>query len=62
MMKLSTALLELIVCPVSGGKLEYDEKRNLLIIKKANLMYPIVDGIPLLLESESIKIPKSKQL
>ena len=62
MMKLSTALLELIVCPVSGGKVEYDEKRNLLISKKANLMYPIVDGIPLLLESESIKIPKSKQL
>ena len=60
MMKLSTALLELIVCPVSGGKLEYDEKRNLLISKKANLMYPIVDGIPLLLESESTKIPKSK--
>lgn len=62
MMKLSTALLELIVCPVSGGKLEYDEKRNLLISKKANLMYPIVDGIPLSLESESTKIPKSKQL
>lgn len=55
-MKLSSELVNLIVCPVSGGKLEYDATRQVLISKEAKLEYPIIDGIPLLLESESKKI------
>ena len=56
-MKLSTELLNLIVCPVSGDKLIYDQDQSILISKKARLIYPIVDGIPLLLVSEAKKIP-----
>lgn len=56
-MKLSTELLNLIVCPVSGDKLIYDKDQSVLISKKARLMYPIVGGIPLLLASEAKKIP-----
>ncbi|CAN0601022.1 MAG: Trm112 family protein [Rickettsiaceae bacterium] len=54
-MNLSAELLKIITCPVSGGKLEYDAKRNILISKEANLEYPVVNGIPLLLESEAKK-------
>ena len=56
-MKLSTELLSLIVCPVSGDKLIYDQDQSILISKKARLIYPVVDGIPLLLASEAKKIP-----
>ena len=55
-MKLSAELLNLIVCPVSGEKLIYDQDQSVLISKKARLMYPIIDGIPMLLASEAKKI------
>jgi len=55
-MKLSTELLNLIVCPVSGDKLIYDQDQSLLISKKARLTYPVVDGIPMLLASEAKKM------
>jgi hypothetical protein len=54
-MKLSAELLNLIVCPVSGEKLIYDQDQSVLISKKARLMYPIIDGIPMLLASEAKK-------
>ena len=56
-MKLSAELLNIIVCPVSGEKLIYDQDQSVLISKKARLMYPIIDGIPMLLASEAKKIP-----
>ena len=49
-------LLEILVCPKTGGKLIYDKKRNKLISLKANLSYPIKDNIPILLEKEAKKI------
>lgn len=56
-MKLSTELLNLIVCPVSGDKLIYDQDQSVLISKKARLIYPVIDGIPMLLASEAKKNP-----
>jgi uncharacterized protein YbaR (Trm112 family) len=45
-----------LVCPVTKGELQYDEKNNELISKKAGLAYPVRDGIPVMLESEARKI------
>lgn len=61
-MKLSSELLNLIVCPVSGDKLIYDQSQSILISRKARLAYPIVDGIPLLLQSEAKKIPSDSPI
>jgi hypothetical protein len=55
-MELSSALLRLLSCPVSGNALEYDRTRNVLISRKAGLEYPVIDGIPMLLTSEAKKI------
>lgn len=58
-----TSLLEFLICPVSGGKLRYDEKNQRLISDKAKLAYPIKDGIAILLEAEAEKLdakPKKK--
>jgi uncharacterized protein YbaR (Trm112 family) len=54
-MKLSSQLLTLLVCPVTGNNLIYDKEAGLLINKKDKLVYPIIDGIPLLLTSEAKK-------
>ena len=52
-------LLEILVCPKTGGKLKYDKRRKELISLKANLAYPIRDNIPILLEKEAKKLDKN---
>ena len=49
-------MLELLVCPVTKGRLTYDRETNELISEKARLAYPIKDGIPIMLESEARRI------
>ncbi len=46
-------LLEILICPVSKGRLEYDRVNAELISPSAGLAFPVRDGIPLLLESEA---------
>ncbi|HTH78764.1 MAG TPA: Trm112 family protein [Ramlibacter sp.] len=46
-------LLELLVCPVTKGHLDFDRNRQELISRSARLAYPIRDGIPILLEQEA---------
>lgn len=46
-------LLEMLVCPVTKGPLEYDKQDDSLISRSAKLVYPIRDGIPILLEEEA---------
>ena len=50
---MDTRLLELLVCPVTKGPLEYDRAKQELTSRSARLAYPIRDGIPILLESEA---------
>lgn len=49
-------MLELLVCPLTNGRLTFDRERNELISEKARLAYPIRDGIPIMLDSEARKI------
>ena len=49
-------MLEAIVCPVSKGRLEYDDEAQELISASANLAYPIRDGIPVMLFDEARKL------
>jgi uncharacterized protein YbaR (Trm112 family) len=46
-------LLEILVCPVTKGPLEYDAERQELVSRKAKLAYPIRDGIPIMLADEA---------
>ncbi len=49
-------LLEILVCPMTKGPLEYDAAKQELISRKAKLAYPIRDGIPIMLPEEARKI------
>ncbi len=46
-------LLEILVCPVTKGPLEFDTTRQELISRSAKLAYPIRDGIPIMLPEEA---------
>jgi len=50
---MDTRLLELIVCPVTKGPLEFDREKQELISRSARLAYSVRDGIPVLLENEA---------
>jgi uncharacterized protein len=49
-------LLEILVCPMTKGPLEFDSARQELISRSAKLAYPIRDGIPIMLPEEARKI------
>jgi len=49
-------LLEILVCPVTKGQLEFNADRQELISRSAKLAYPIRDGIPIMLPEEARKI------
>jgi hypothetical protein len=46
-------LLEILVCPVTKGPLQYDAAKQELISKSARLAYPIRGGIPIMLPDEA---------
>ena len=49
-------LLEILVCPLTKGPLEYDRDACELISRKAGLAYPVRDGIPIMLPEEARKL------
>ena len=51
--KTDPRLLELLICPVSRTPLVYDRAAQELISKRAQLAYPIRNGLPIMLESEA---------
>ena len=50
---MDTKLLELLVCPITKGPLEYDRVKQELVSRSARLAYPVRDGLPVMLENEA---------
>ena len=55
--ELDPRLLEILVCPVTKGPLEYDRVAQELISRKGGLAFPIRDGIPIMLPEEARALP-----
>ena len=51
--RIDPKLLEILVCPLTKGRLEYDADRQELVSRQAKLAYPIRDGIPIMLPEEA---------
>ena len=49
-------LLEILVCPLTKGPLDFDRDKQELISRQAKLAYPIRDGIPIMLVEEARKL------
>lgn len=54
---MDTRLLELLVCPICKGPLHHDRDHRQLICTAERLAYPVIDGVPHLLESEARPLP-----
>ena len=54
-------LLQLLVCPVTKGPLQYDRDNQELIALTSGLAYPIRDGIPVMLESEGRQLSEEEK-
>ncbi len=46
-------LLEVLVCPVTHGPLEFDREKGELISRSAQLAYPIREGVPIMLPEDA---------
>jgi hypothetical protein len=53
-------LLEILVCPLTKGPLEYDRARQELVSRKAGLAYPVRDGIPIMLPDEARRLDEQR--
>ena len=53
MTKIDSKLLEVLICPVSRGPLTFDKAASELVSEKAQLAYPVRDGIPIMLVDEA---------
>ncbi|MCX7896740.1 MAG: Trm112 family protein [Rhodocyclaceae bacterium] len=49
-------LLEILVCPLCKGPLDYRRQAQELVCKACRLAYPIRDDIPVMLEDEAREI------
>lgn len=54
-------LLEVLVCPLTKGPLEYDADAQELISRSAGLAFPVRDGIPIMLVDEARQIDDDAQ-
>lgn len=52
-MAIDKKLLDIIACPICKGKLILDSEAQELVCKFDRLAYPIIDNIPVLLETEA---------
>jgi uncharacterized protein YbaR (Trm112 family) len=53
-------LLEVLVCPLTKGPLEYDRVRAELVSRSARLAYPVRDGVPVMLVDEARPLEDSE--
>jgi len=49
-------LLDILVCPICKGPLQYRKEQNELVCKADKLAYPIRDDIPVMLEDEARRL------
>ncbi|WP_092486255.1 Trm112 family protein [Candidatus Ichthyocystis hellenicum] len=49
-------LLKILVCPICKGPLKFLSSEQVLVCSADGLSYPIRDGIPVLIEEESVPL------
>ncbi len=54
-------LLDILVCPICKGPLQYDKEHSELICKVDRLAYPIRDDIPVMLEGEARQLAADEE-
>ena len=55
------ALLEVLVCPVTHGPLEYDRARNELVSHQLGRAFPVRAGVPVMLLEEARELSEAER-
>jgi uncharacterized protein YbaR (Trm112 family) len=58
-MAIDKELLEILACPKCKGEIRLNEKGDGIVCEKCSLVYPIKDGIPVMLVDEAAPISES---
>ena len=54
------ALLEVLVCPVTHGPLEYDRAQNELVSRQLGRAFPVRAGVPVMLLDEARELSEAE--
>ena len=54
------AMLEVLVCPVTHGPLEYDRARNELVSRQLGRAFPVRAGVPVMLLDEARELSETE--
>jgi uncharacterized protein len=60
-MTIDKELLDILVCPACKGILELTEKEDGLICYSCQLKYPIIDGIPVMMTDEAVRLDSGEK-
>jgi uncharacterized protein YbaR (Trm112 family) len=55
-MAINKELLEILACPKCKGDIKLNDKEDGLVCEKCKLLYPIRDGIPVMLIDEALPL------
>ncbi|HCV89490.1 MAG TPA: hypothetical protein DGU02_09880 [Alphaproteobacteria bacterium] len=58
---LDPTLLEVLVCPVTHGPLEYDRVRNELVSHQLGRAFPVRGGVPVMLLDEARELAEDER-
>ena len=58
---LDPALLEVLVCPVTHGPLEYDRVKNELVSHQLGRAFPVRGGVPVMLLDEARELAEDER-
>lgn len=54
-------LLEILVCPLCKGSLDYRKEKQELVCKACRLAFPVRDDIPVMIEDEARQLSADEQ-
>jgi uncharacterized protein len=58
-LELSRDLLDILACPRCKGEIDLTGAKDALVCERCRVLYPIRDGIPVMLAEEAIPLPQS---
>ena len=59
--RIDPALLEVLVCPVTHGPLDYDRARGELVSHQLGRAFPVRAGVPIMLLDESRELSEAER-
>ncbi len=57
---IDSKLMDVLACPVCIGDLEYNAVAATVTCQQCGLVYPVIDGIPVMIPEKAANFPEAK--